>query len=64
MKKIIKEMTANKTPRTIVPLKSVFSNPLRVCRPESTLSPPPSAPIPAAELCRRIAITRMTERII
>jgi hypothetical protein len=54
----------NKIATIIVPRNSVFSGPLRVLKPASTVSEPPKAPIPADRFCRSIPATRITESVI
>lgn len=54
----------NKTATVSVARNSVFSGPLRVLKPASTVSEPPKAPIPADRFCRSIPATSITESII
>ena len=62
--KLMNDTIMNKTATVIVARNSVFSGPLRVLKPASTVSEPPKAPIPADRFCRSIPATRITESII
>ena len=62
--KLMNDTIKNKTATAIVARNSVFSGPLRVLKPASTVSEPPKAPIPADRFCRSIPATRITESII
>ena len=62
--KLMKETIMKSTATTPVAMKSVFSGPRLVPKPESTLSEPPKAPIPAERFCRSIPATSITESAI
>jgi hypothetical protein len=62
--KMTNEITIKAIENITDALNNVFSNPLLVWYPASTLSPPPKEPIPADDVCRSIVIIRITARII
>ena len=55
---------AKRIPRTIVAVKSVFSNPRRVWKPELKLSAPNAPPKDAPVLCIKIVTIRSAESAI